>query len=337
MPLKSPFVFRKIFLALGMSTISFGMVGEIARAESLPETKTENTADGESSFFRILKDSEGRPMTMSTSVVHFQGNYISPKKISQQVKVDLISAVHVAEPSYYAELNRRFEKYDAVLFELIAPDDLSADERKALKEREGNPSNPLSAMQQALKNALGLEFQLQKIDYGKPNFVHADLSPEGFSKAMEKRGDNIWSLFARLIIQGFAEQEKRGNPFETFLLMTAFISSSDSSRPYVLRRYLAENFRQMDSLVEKIEGPQGSTLVTDRNNKALEVLRSELKKGKKTFAIFYGAAHMPRFEESLEKNFGMQKGEIEWIPAWHLQAPSESRAGLPSEARAEAK
>ena len=284
-------------------------------------------ASDDSPFLQILKDDAGRPATMSTSIVRYSGKYpAAPKKPPIEITVDLVSAVHIEEPSYYEALNQKFANYDAVLYELIAPDDLSMKERKALQEREGKPSNPVSVVQVTLQKALGLEFQLQKIDYTKPNFVHADLSPDGFAASLEERGDSIWSLFARLLIQGFVEQEKKGNPFESWLLLMAIVSSNDSARPFVLRRYLAENFRELDSLVEKIEGPKGSTLVTDRNRKALEVLKAQVSKGKKKFAIFYGAAHMPKFQESLQKDFGLHQGQIEWIPAWHLQPP-----GLPSD------
>ena len=36
--------------------------------------------------------------------------------------VDLIGAVHVGEKSYYEALDKQFEDYDAVLYELVAPE-----------------------------------------------------------------------------------------------------------------------------------------------------------------------------------------------------------------------
>ncbi len=275
----------------------------------------------ESAFLRIGKDKENRPKILETSVVSFTGEAAATGKKGAPIQVDLISAVHIAELAYYQQLNKEFATYDAVLYELIAPEELSLEEKKALQTRGSSPSNPVSALQQTLQKVLGLAFQLENIDYTKKNMIHADLSPESFTASLESRGESIWSLFLRLLIQGFVEEQKRDNPFEGMLLMTAFLTSADEARPYVLRRYLAENFRELDSLVEKIEGPQGSTLVADRNQKALEVLRDQLKKGKKRIAIFYGAAHMPKFQESLERDFSMKKDKTHWLEAWHLQPP----------------
>ena len=37
------------------------------------------------------------------------------------VTVDLIGAVHIGDVAYYAAAQRRFEQYDALLYELVAP------------------------------------------------------------------------------------------------------------------------------------------------------------------------------------------------------------------------
>ena len=43
-----------------------------------------------------------------------------------------------------------------------------------------------ASAQQGLTRMLGLEFQLDRIDYTAPNFVHADMSPKEFEAAMAK-------------------------------------------------------------------------------------------------------------------------------------------------------
>ena len=55
---------------------------------------------------------------------------------------------------------------------------------------------------------------------------------------------------------------------------------------------LAEEFADLGGVMAIYEGPNGSTLVTERNKKALDVLRAQLAAGKKRLAIFYGAGHM---------------------------------------------
>jgi hypothetical protein len=65
-------------------------------------------------------------------------------------------------------------------------------------------------------------------------------------------------------------------------------------------------------------GPEGSTLVTERNKKALDVLRRQIKSGKRRLAIFYGAAHMEDMARQLESEFGLQRSGTTWVVAWDL-------------------
>ena len=65
-------------------------------------------------------------------------------------------------------------------------------------------------------------------------------------------------------------------------------------------------------------GPEGSTIITERNKKALQVLDREIKNGKKKLAIFYGAGHLPDFEARLEKDFGLKRQNQRWLAAWKL-------------------
>ncbi|MDB4422422.1 hypothetical protein N9294_00490, partial [bacterium] len=50
------------------------------------------------------------------------------------VKVSLIGAVHIADKTYYTDLNKRFKSYDRVLFEMIGGDQL---EKVRKQEAEG--------------------------------------------------------------------------------------------------------------------------------------------------------------------------------------------------------
>src|SRR4029077_17776435 len=94
----------------------------------------------------------------------------NPAPGDKPVSVDLVAAVHVADAAYYAALTRRFEKYDAVLYELVAPEGTQVP-----LGRGTSNTNPLGAMQNGMKEVLDLDHQLEKIDYTKKNFVHADM------------------------------------------------------------------------------------------------------------------------------------------------------------------
>ena len=76
------------------------------------------------------------------------------------------------------------------------------------------------------------------------------------------------------------------------------------------------------------DGPEGSTIITERNKKAFEVLSREIAKGRKKIAVFYGAGHLPDMQRRLEQDYQMQQTGTQWLSAWSL-APSEDSAPPP--------
>jgi hypothetical protein len=100
---------------------------------------------------------------------------------------------------------------------------------------------------------------------------------------------------------------------------------SEDGRQVRLRRLMAEQFTDMDALTAAFGGEEGSTLITDRNAAALQILRHEMGKGNRHIAIFYGAAHMDDFDRRLRADFGLQPGETLWLEAWDLREPAGRR------------
>jgi hypothetical protein len=68
-----------------------------------------------------------------------------------------------------------------------------------------------------------------------------------------------------------------------------------------------------------ISGPNGSTLITERNKRALDVLEKQLDKGTRRMAVFYGAGHLAEMNDQLLKRFDMKPVSIEWLEAWNLR------------------
>ena len=55
---------------------------------------------------------------LETSITRYELKNADGKTVT----VDLIGAVHVGEKEYYEALNKRFEQYDSMLYELVAPE-----------------------------------------------------------------------------------------------------------------------------------------------------------------------------------------------------------------------
>lgn len=257
--------------------------------------------------FIQIRQEQGEPSALQMANVR----YVPQNGIPPDMYVDLISVVHVADKDYYQKLNELFEDYDVVLYELVAEEGT----RVNPNDKSGKKSL-LHGLQTTMKNVLGLSFQLDEIDYNKPNFVHADISPEEFSKSMDARGESFFSMFLRLWLVSLQQQTTNPNAFNNMDLMMALFAEDSEKR---LKNLAARQFLDMDPVMKAIEGENGSTIVTERNLKALKVLRQEIEKGHKSFAIFYGAAHMPEMAKVLKKQFKMKKQSVTWLDAWDLK------------------
>ena len=72
-------------------------------------------------WVRVKYDSKGEPIAMQTAIVHYTP-VKSNGKANGGASVDLIGAVHIADVAYYRKLNKQFTQYDALLYELVAPE-----------------------------------------------------------------------------------------------------------------------------------------------------------------------------------------------------------------------
>ncbi len=283
-----------------------------AEAESA-KPPAEEKAKG-SEFLRILRNEEGEPLAMQTAVVR----YVPIDESKAGLFVDLVGAVHIGEKSYYKELNELFPAYDAMLYELVAPEGT----RVRAEDHAGPPTHPIGALQVGMQGMLGLEHQLQQVDYSPENFVHADMSPDEFAESMKRRDESFFKMFFRALGQSAARQNIEGQGTSDAELLFALFSKDRTLR---LKRILAEQFGDLEQSTAVFDGPDGSTILTERNKKALEVLDREIKAGKKKLAIFYGAAHLPDMERRLHDEFHLKPTETRWINAWKLDSAESDK------------
>ena len=271
-------------------------------------------------FLRVARDNARRPLALETSIVTYTESPAAAAAAGRKepLTVDLVGAVHLGSRQYYDTLDRLFADYDAVLYELVAPDNA----RVPTPGRK--PSGAIGSAQHGLTKMLGLEFQLDQIDYTAANFVHADLSPKEFDAAMAKRGESWWTMFSRLMRESVARTERTGRQSGGDVgVGDLFGILFGSNRELRLRRLMAEQFTDMEVLTAAFGGEEGSSLITDRNGAALAVLRKQIDRGRRRIAIFYGAAHMDDFDRRLRRDFALQPGETVWLEAWDLRDPAE--------------
>src|SRR4029078_5487539 len=126
-------------------------------AKKTPTQSADKDKERQDRFVRVTRDKEENPVALQTAIRRF----VPADNGKSRPIVDLIGAVHVADASYYQQLNKEFEGYDAVLFELVAP--------SGVVPKKGQPRSGsiISSLQNFMKDVLDLAFQLDGVDYEK--------------------------------------------------------------------------------------------------------------------------------------------------------------------------
>ncbi len=274
-------------------------------------------ASSRSDFIRFVP--EGREGgLLETAVVSYRNR--------DGVRVDLIAAVHLAEPEYYDTLELLFPGYDSLLYELVAPKD-------AIPQPGRKDDNLLSRMQKRLCRAMDLDYQLDAVDYSRDNFVHADLTPEDFARIWRERGETLWSLlFSFMKAQYKAMEEGMGQHLTSPRIFEALRSPDSAER---FKYLLAREFEHIEAMLagleeegnEKGSEKRGSMLIGERNRAAVDVLKKEMARGQRRLGIFYGAAHMPDFEIRLQGELGFAKTKQSWLTAWEIKPRADASEG----------
>ncbi|MBM3461144.1 MAG: hypothetical protein FJX76_03485 [Armatimonadetes bacterium] len=264
-------------------------------------------------YIRVARDAKKQPRAMQTCVARFV--------LPAGQRVDLVSVVHVGERKYYQGLNERFRGYDAVLYELILDDGGTGKAPRGPVEipRDGGDVSLLSQVQMILCNLLGLEFQLRGVNYGARNFVHADMTSSEFRAAMEKSGETPMTLLMRVLQVAMKNpgtvDDRELEKIDIFALLGRPPTPQEQR---ILRRVFASSFEDVDEVMNSV---MGTSIIAGRNGKALRVLARELKAGRRSLALFYGAGHMADFEQRLVKQHGARLERREWLDAWDLTEP----------------
>ena len=193
-----------------------------------------------------------------------------------------------------------------MLYELVAPEGI-----KPPTSGEQKSDNPLAMLQRGMKFFLRLEHQLEVVDYGKANFIHADL---WIRTAMQERGDDEMTVFLGVVADLLRKKNLGAGKTAP---QTPDISLNDLLKPAKFKRMMAQQFEDAGGDVV-LGRTVNQLLVEDRNKACIKVLQQQLAAGKKKIAIFYGAAHMPDFDKRLKEDFGMKRTTSEWIDAWNL-------------------
>ena len=290
-------------------------------------------------FIRVENDEFGAPVALQTATVKY---VLKDDEGELLATVALESVVHVADAAYYRGFNRRFEHYDAVLYELIAAPEHAVPNKEPEPSENPEPNkkpvgvHPTKILQQLMGDSLGFVHQTEAIDYKAENMVHADLSPEEMRAARLQRGDDDIMMLADAVFEMLRKATDDPGDTESDddiddvvnLLDLSFLSDPDSG--IKLRRMLAKTFDTTSPTHAVLRPTQVRSLIDDRNERAMEVLQEQIDKGKQHIAFFWGAAHMPDLEKRLILGYGFERENVRWRNAWDLREGAVARAPIDS-------
>lgn len=332
-------VYRPFSLA-GLALLTLACGGDPGRLPAQDAGSAQQSAaeQAPSKFIRLAEDGKdgGSFQTAITSYEDDKGR-----------KVDLVAAVHIADPAHYQQIQRELDRHGRVLYELVASPDV-----RPTPGQKHESHSPVSFVQRAMTRGLQLAFQLDSIDYQRDNFVHADLTPAGFEQEMEKRGQNVLDQIFGLMSREMQRAREQADDEEAAEEEAGEKASKDDDEIDVVaafrrgegRHALRLMFaRQLAGVLGADGAPPpeegtGTVLLEGRNEHAVEVLKEQLDDGQKDLAIYYGAAHMPGIERALTEKLGFRKTGQRWLVAWDLTPRPDSVGPLqakPKKAEAE--
>ncbi|MHC4512552.1 MAG: hypothetical protein ACYTGW_04925 [Planctomycetota bacterium] len=249
------------------------------------------------------------------------------------VTIDLIAVIHMGDEAYYQKLQKDFEAYDALLYEITKP---KGEKVSSLKVK----NHPMRMMMRMQTKMMGLASQMEALDYDQPNFVHADLDMETFQRLCKEKGDSVMATMMksqRSVMKAAGGKGQGGMPF---MNPFGFGRGKRGTDPRQAMKYFqARQMHHLEATKEAHTAGQsgvGSVLLTERNKRCMEVVSERLDAGDKKLGIFYGAAHMPDFEQRLEK-LGFKQSKNNWRTAWDIRAARQEDDSLDDEPAVEKK
>ena len=254
-------------------------------------------------FIRVDEDESAA--RLQTAVTRFEKDGAS---------VELVGAVHIADKKYYETLSARFKSYDEVLFEMIGGERFAAanaaepaPEEPGAPEAKGKDLSGLHTIYDMVAKFLNLTGQAENIDYTAKNFVHADLTNEEFFALQKERGESLIGF----ALSAAKTAPEPANPPDPAKLLAALLSGKSN----LVKLEIVHTLGQGDDQIAALAGE--SVIISDRNQRCLDVMKRELAAGHKKLGIFYGAAHFPDMEKRLVE-MGFKRVNQEWLTAWDI-------------------
>jgi hypothetical protein len=261
-----------------------------------------------------------RPHTNVTELQVAVRQFI-PQARSQPV-IWLAGVSHVGESNYYARLQKLLDAQELVLFEGVTDRASRAAGRKAFERSD----EELGSLQNTMAESLGLAFQLDTIDYERPNFRNSDLTIEQIAQLITKEGPAGQPSKTAQEFQKLLELMEGDSLVGALVTAGMKLIGSSPKLQAMMKLVMIEILGRFKGDMSQFQGlpPEWQRLIEillrARNDAVLKDVRAEIGKRSpaKTIAIFYGAAHMEDLEGRLVREMNYRPAREEWFPAFSV-------------------
>lgn len=231
----------------------------------------------------------------------------------------LVGVSHLGESNYFEQVQSLLKDKTVVLFEGIG-----FDEAHQRASGAPAPENTHASLQTKLAQSLGLEFQLEAMDYDQPNFQNSDLTVADLQRLMESApgpggGKESLDTLLETMQGGQGTAEKMMN------FGLGLIGSSPKLRS-LAKLTLLEMLAALEGDITKLAsfepglGPLLDTLIQKRNERVIADLEEQAKRlsRRDSVAVLYGAGHMADFETRL-RSAGYTPRKQVWLTAMSVE------------------
>jgi len=160
-------------------------------------------------------------------------------------------------------------------------------------------------------DALGVALQVRSIDYDRPGWEPADLPMEELLDRLWRRGERSATLEMLSKQDGFTQGLLR-----FFLSM---VSDSPQFKKTVIQALgsAGDTGERRGARGAGLSAVDERIIIDERNDAVIDELAHLLAQPEPpaSVAIFYGAAHMGDFEETLRERWGLEPAEVVWSAA----------------------
>ena len=247
----------------------------------------------------------------------------------------LAGVSHIGESNYYAALQRHLDAQRLVLFEGVSgPSEAGADALpvtnavppSASRDSAPAPAKAGSTLQSSMAAALGLVFQLEAIDYDRPNFLHCDLSVGELRDLIAEQPRTPGQPGAGSSFEGLLQVMQGGSWLDSLVQLGLRFVGANPKLQGLAKLTLIDAICEIQGDPSKLQGlpPELKQLLDillqKRNQKVVETLRAELKQLRRrdAVAIFYGTAHMPDLELRLRRELNYRPAGEFWLTAFSV-------------------